>query len=148
MTSVSRIERPIEQVLVPDHRTAGTPVMRCRRCGYVGPAAEPDVTVRRMILSFGRFGIAPAEEVTALEKPKSAEPRTENNTLTACAARRGNRREPELIDASIQVCEPDADSRQYFPISLQGQFTTGTYFGRLIRTGMRGSVPVKSARDA
>jgi len=29
-------------------------------CGHVGPAAEPDVSVRATILSLGRFGIAPA----------------------------------------------------------------------------------------
>ena len=44
------------------------PVIRCRRCGWVGPAAEPDVTVRAMILSLGRFGVAPAEQVKGLEK--------------------------------------------------------------------------------
>ena len=32
------------------------PVIRCPRCGHVGEAAEPDVTVRAMILSLGRFG--------------------------------------------------------------------------------------------
>jgi hypothetical protein len=44
------------------------PIIRCRRCGYVGEAAEPDVTVRAMILSLARFGIAPAEQVKGLEK--------------------------------------------------------------------------------
>jgi hypothetical protein len=44
------------------------PVMRCPRCGHVGEAAEPDVTVRAMILSLGRFGMAPAEQVKTLEK--------------------------------------------------------------------------------
>jgi hypothetical protein len=44
------------------------PVIRCPRCGHVGEAAEPDVTVRAMILSLARFGIAPAEQVRALEK--------------------------------------------------------------------------------
>ena len=44
------------------------PVIKCPRCGYVGEAAEPDVTVRAMILSVGRFGMAPPEEVKALEK--------------------------------------------------------------------------------
>jgi hypothetical protein len=44
------------------------PVIKCQQCGYVGEAAEPDVTVRAMILSAGRFGMAPAEEVKTLEK--------------------------------------------------------------------------------
>ena len=44
------------------------PVIRCPHCGHVGEAAEPDVTVRAMILSLGRFGITPVEQVKALEK--------------------------------------------------------------------------------
>ena len=44
------------------------PVIRCPRCGRIGEAGEPDVTVRAMILSLGRFGIAPAEHVKGLEK--------------------------------------------------------------------------------
>jgi hypothetical protein len=44
------------------------PVIRYSRCGHVGEAAEPDVTVRAMILSLGRFGVAPAEQVKTLEK--------------------------------------------------------------------------------
>ena len=44
------------------------PVIRCARCGHVGESAEPDVSVRALILSLGRFGIAPAEEIKILEK--------------------------------------------------------------------------------
>src|ERR1017187_4760238 len=44
------------------------PVIKCPRCGHVGEAAEPDVTVRAVILSVGRFGMAPAEEGKTLEK--------------------------------------------------------------------------------
>ena len=44
------------------------PVTRCPRCGHVGEAAEPDVSVRAMILALGRFGMAPAGRVQALEK--------------------------------------------------------------------------------
>jgi hypothetical protein len=43
------------------------PVIKCPRCGHVGEAAEPDVTVRAMILSVGRFGMAPAAGVKTLE---------------------------------------------------------------------------------
>lgn len=49
-------------------RNVHTPVIRCPYCGHVGPAAEPDVSVRATILSLGRFGIAPAGPVKALEK--------------------------------------------------------------------------------
>lgn len=44
------------------------PVVKCWRCGHIGPAGEPDVSVRAMILSLRRFGIASIEDVKALEK--------------------------------------------------------------------------------
>ena len=44
------------------------PVIRCPQCGHVGEAAEPHVTLRAMILSLGRFGIAPTEDVRELAK--------------------------------------------------------------------------------
>jgi hypothetical protein len=43
-------------------------VVTCWRCGHVGPDVEPDVSVRAMILSLGRFGIAPADQVKGLEE--------------------------------------------------------------------------------
>ena len=46
----------------------GSPVFRCRDCGYVGPGATPHVSVRAMILSLTRFRIAPADEIHDLEK--------------------------------------------------------------------------------
>src|SRR5260370_41970167 len=49
-----------------------TPVIRCRRCGRVGPAAEPDVTVRAMIFSLGRFGLVPADAMKALDERSAA----------------------------------------------------------------------------
>ena len=49
-------------------RQLHTPVIRCRTCGHVGPAAEPDVSVRSLIIALGRFGIASVEEAKALEK--------------------------------------------------------------------------------
>jgi hypothetical protein len=45
-----------------------SPVFSCRDCGHVGPAATPHVSVRAMVLSLARFGIAPAEQVHTLEK--------------------------------------------------------------------------------
>jgi hypothetical protein len=44
------------------------PILRCPRCGHVGESAERHVSVRAMILSLARFGIAPAEQAYALEK--------------------------------------------------------------------------------
>lgn len=46
----------------------GSPVFRCPHCGHVGPAATPHVSVRAMILSLKRFGIAPADQIHNLEK--------------------------------------------------------------------------------
>ena len=57
---------------IRSERQIRPPVIRCRRCGHVGEAPEPDVTVRAMILSLARFAVAPAEEVKALEKQWAA----------------------------------------------------------------------------
>lgn len=46
----------------------GSPMFRCPHCGHVGPAATPHVSVRAMILSLKRFGIAHADQVNDLEK--------------------------------------------------------------------------------
>ena len=72
------------------------PVIRCRRCGRIGEAAKPDVTVRGMILSLGRFGIAPAEEVRTLEKLWTAHRRQNGLDLNGNAV--------EAESASIQPC--------------------------------------------
>jgi len=53
-------------------RKIRSPVFRCPRCEYVGPGAEPHVSVRAMILSLNRFGIAPSEQAHALEKSWAA----------------------------------------------------------------------------
>ena len=53
---------------IRSERHIRTPVIRCRRCGRVGPAAEPDVTVRAMIFSLGRFGIVSGDAMKALDK--------------------------------------------------------------------------------
>jgi hypothetical protein len=47
-------------------------VFRCPECGHVGEGAEPHVSVRAMILSLTRFGIAPAEQIRPLEKAWAA----------------------------------------------------------------------------
>jgi hypothetical protein len=48
------------------------PVLRCPRCGHVGEGADPHVSVRAMILSLSRFGIAPSKPIYALEKAWAA----------------------------------------------------------------------------
>jgi hypothetical protein len=45
-----------------------TPMITCLKCGNTAHAAEPRVSMRAMILSLGRFEIAPKEQVKALEK--------------------------------------------------------------------------------
>ena len=52
-------------------RTVGhiqTPIITCPKCGKTGPAAEPRVSVRTMILALARFEIAPRDQAKALEK--------------------------------------------------------------------------------
>jgi hypothetical protein len=45
-----------------------TPIITCRRCGTKGPAAEPHVSVRALILAVARFGIASKDQTRAVEK--------------------------------------------------------------------------------
>ena len=45
-----------------------TPMFTCPKCGKTARGAEPRVSVRAVILSLGRFGIASKEQVKALEK--------------------------------------------------------------------------------
>jgi hypothetical protein len=45
-----------------------TPVFKCPHCGHVGEGAQPHVSVRAMLLSLVRFGIADAEQIKTLEK--------------------------------------------------------------------------------
>jgi hypothetical protein len=49
-------------------RNIQTPIITCRRCGTTGPAAEPHVSVRALILAVARFGIASKDQTHALEK--------------------------------------------------------------------------------
>jgi hypothetical protein len=43
-------------------------IVRCHKCGHIGPSAEPRVSVRAMILSLGRFEIAASQCTKALER--------------------------------------------------------------------------------
>src|SRR5258708_16940908 len=49
-------------------RNIQTPIVTCRRCGTTGPAAEPHVGVRALILAVARFGIASKDQTHPLEK--------------------------------------------------------------------------------
>jgi hypothetical protein len=49
-------------------RNIQKPIITCRRCGTTGPAAEPRVSVRALILAVVRFGIASKDQTRALEK--------------------------------------------------------------------------------
>jgi len=44
------------------------PVFKCPKCGYVGEGADPHVSVRAMILSLVRFGIAATDPTYMIEK--------------------------------------------------------------------------------
>jgi len=45
-----------------------SPIVKCPKCGDIGPGAELRVSVRALILSLGRFEIADPECTKALEK--------------------------------------------------------------------------------
>ena len=49
-------------------RNIRPPTFKCPACGTRGPAAAPSVSVRAMIISLGRFGIADAATVQQIEK--------------------------------------------------------------------------------
>ena len=53
-------------------RNIKTPIITCRRCGTTGPAAEPHVSVRALILALARFEIASKDQTRALEKEWAA----------------------------------------------------------------------------
>ena len=58
--------------LIRDSRNIQAPIITCRRCGMTGPAAEPHVSVRALILALARFEIAPKDETRAMEKAWAA----------------------------------------------------------------------------
>ena len=57
---------------IRSERRIRSAVFRCSRCGYVGEGTDPRVSVRAMILSLGRFGIATADQTRALEQACAA----------------------------------------------------------------------------
>lgn len=49
-------------------RNIQTPIITCSKCGLTGPAAEPHVSVRALILALARFEITSKYQTRALEK--------------------------------------------------------------------------------
>jgi len=45
-----------------------SPIFSCPCCGQVGEGADPHISVRAMILSLDRFGIASTAQTTVIEK--------------------------------------------------------------------------------
>jgi hypothetical protein len=52
-------------------RNIQTAIITCSKCGLTGPAAEPHVSVRALILALARFEIA-SDQTRALEKEWAA----------------------------------------------------------------------------
>ena len=53
---------------IRSNRNIRSPVLKCPKCGHIGPQAEPRVSVRAMILSLARFKLAEPQETKALER--------------------------------------------------------------------------------
>jgi hypothetical protein len=53
---------------IRSERRIHRPIFKCPCCGHVGEGADPHVSVRAMILSLGRFGIASSAQTSAIEK--------------------------------------------------------------------------------
>jgi hypothetical protein len=70
MPALINLRDELEEMLrrIRTGRNIKTPVITCRRCGFTGPAAEPHVSVRALILALARFQIASKEQTRALEK--------------------------------------------------------------------------------
>ena len=70
MTELINLRDRLDSMLqsIRSERGILPPVMTCPSCGSTGAAAPPRVSVRALILSLARFGIASAEEVRGLEK--------------------------------------------------------------------------------
>jgi hypothetical protein len=51
-----------------DGRNIQTPIIKSRKCGKTGPAVEPHVSVRALILALARFEITSKDRTRALER--------------------------------------------------------------------------------
>ena len=81
-----------------------TPVIRCPKCGHVGPAAEPDVSVRSLIIALAKFGISSPDEAKALEKHWAAYRRTNGLDLHGKAV--------ESVDHIKEPCGHQSGARR------------------------------------
>ncbi len=94
-----------------------TPLMTCRSCGTTGHAAAPRVTVRALILSLARFGIASPDEVRSLEKSWNRYRREEGldlhgqeaGRITARCSGRSRMSRPLLKSARAAPRDPAAE---------------------------------------
>src|ERR1700730_647648 len=68
--AIIKLRDELDEMLqrIRSERRIRPPVLKSRKCGYVGEGAEPHVSVRAMILSLIRFGIAAAEPTYMIEK--------------------------------------------------------------------------------
>ena len=68
--AIVKLRDELDEVLqrIRSTRHVRSPIFKCPKCGYVGEGAEPHVSVRAMILSLIRFGIAAAEPTYVIEK--------------------------------------------------------------------------------
>ena len=82
-------------------RNIRSPIVKCPKCGKVGPAAERTVSVRAMILSLSRFNIVNPERVKILEK-KWAVYREENGLNLYGKADSGESRNRGCVDSDAQ----------------------------------------------
>ena len=82
-------------------RNIRSPIVKCPKCGKVGPAAERHVSVRAMILSLSRFNIVDPERVKILEK-KWAVYREENGLSLYGKADSGEPRSRGCVDSDAQ----------------------------------------------
>ncbi len=62
---------------IRETRGIRAPIITCRSCGYTGPAGEPRVSVRAMILSLERFGIAGPNQTKTLDRGRGQVPEEE-----------------------------------------------------------------------
>jgi len=70
LVSLIELRAVLDSMLCRIRSTGGihSPVFKCPVCGKTGRGAEPKISVRAMILSLARFGIAKAEETRSLDR--------------------------------------------------------------------------------
>jgi len=72
--SLIRLRDTLEAMLreIRSDRCIRPPIFKCPVCGSAGPAAEPRISVRAMILSLARIGISSGEQAKTLERAWAA----------------------------------------------------------------------------